>query len=321
MSPLSPRLLTALSEGSEPLSADQVALLSDLSVDDRRTFLASWPVVPRNRRLQLLEQMGRLANERFELNFDAVDLAALSDPDPAVRSVAIRNLWENEDPSLAERLLRLLNTDPEPEPVRAAATALGHFVLIGELGRLVEAQLARIVSGLLSIASSGSDEIARRSSVASLGYSSQPEATLAIQQAFDAGTDDWRSAALVAMGRSSNPDWAKTILAMLRDPAPRLRMEAARACGELELEAASADLIDLLEDSDSGVRRAAIWSLGQVGGKPAYQALQQLVRRKEDSDEAELADQAIENMGFLEGSGQLLLYGRDDDPDDEAPEE
>jgi HEAT repeat protein len=321
MSPLSPRLLTALCQGSEPLSADQVALLSDLSADDRRTFLASWPEVPRKRRLQLLEQMGRLAVERFELNFDAVDLAALSDPDPAVRSAAIRNLWENEDPSLAERLLRILNSDPEPEPVRAAAAALGHFVLIGELGQLEEAQLARIVSGLLSIPASSSDEIARRKSVESLGYSSQPEATVVIQEAFDAGTDEWRTAALVAMGRSANPDWAESVLAMLRNPAPPLRMEAARACGELELKAASPELIDLLEDSDSGVRRAAIWSLGQVGGKPAYLALQQILRRKEDSDEAELADQAIENLGFIEGSGQLLLYGRDDDLDDEAEEE
>ncbi len=321
MSPLSHRLLTALSQGAEPLSADQLALLSDLSREDRRAFLAVWPEMPRDRRLLLLEQLGPLADERFELNFDAVDLAALADPDPAVRSAAIRNLWENEDPALARKLLRILTSDPEPEPVRAAAAALGHFVLIGELARLEAALLDRIVAGLLSLSSSSPDETTRRKCVESIGYSSQPEAALVIQRAFDAGTDEWRASALIAMGRSANPEWAEHILPMLRSPAPVLRKEAARACGEVELKAATAELIDLLEDSDSGVRRAAIWSLGQIGGKAAYQALQQLVRREDDPDEAQLAEHAIENLAFVDGAGQLLLYGHDDELDDEDDEE
>jgi HEAT repeat protein len=142
-----------------------------------------------------------------------------------------------------------------------------------------------------------------------------------IQAAFEAEADEWRASALIAMGRSANPDWADRVLPMLRNPSPALRREAARACGELELKPASADLIDLLEDSDSDVRRAAIWSLGQVGGKPAYQALHALVRRKADPEDCELADQAIENLAFVDGTAQLLLYGRDDELDEEFDED
>jgi HEAT repeat protein len=321
MSPLTPRFLLDLRQGTEPLTAAQIAVLSDLSAADLRTLTAAWPDVPRERRLQLMEEMGRLADERFELNFDAVDLAALGDPDPAIRSLAIRNLWENEEPALARRLLQILQSDPDPAPVRAAARALGHFVLMGELAQLDEDRLQEIVASLLKLATTSPDATARRLSVESLGYSSDPQATRLIGAAFDDPADEWRASALVAMGRSANPDWTERILPMLRHPAPSLRREAARACGELELQASTAELVDLLEDSDAEVRAAAIWALGQVGGKLAYQGLTVVARRKEDPDEAELADQALENLAFVDGTGQLLLYAQDDDLDNDLNEE
>ena len=321
MSPLASRLLTQLRQGSEPLTVDQLASLSDLNSEDRRAYLAVWSEVPGERRLAILEALGRLADDRFELNFDALDIFALDDPDPRVRSVAIRNLWENEDPSLADRFLQILNADPEPEPVHAAARALGHFVLLGELGRLGDSQLDRIVAGLLAVFTESPDETARRLCVESLGYSSHPEATRVIESAFVADDEDWRAAALLAMGRSANADWGPSILPMLRHPSPALRREAAAACGELELNASRTELIELLEDSHPDVRRAAIWSLGQIGGKSAYLALQQIVEHTTDPEEAELADRALENLAFVDGSGQLLLYAMDDGMDDDLADE
>jgi HEAT repeat protein len=321
MTPLSARLLAQLRQGSGPLTVDLLASLSDLNRDDRRAYLAVWSDIPGERRLAILEQLGRLADDRFELNFDAIDVLALDDPDPRVRSVAIRNLWENEESSLADRLLEILNADPEMEPVRAAARALGHFVLLGELGQLADSQLDRIVAGLLAVFANSPDEAARRLCVESRGYSSHPEASRAIESAFIAEGEDWHAAALLAMGRSANADWAPSILPMLRHPSPRIRREAAAACGELELSISRPDLIELLEDSHPDVRRAAIWSLGQIGGKSAYRALQRIVEYKADPEEAELADRALENLAFVDGSGQLLLYATDDGIDEDLADE
>jgi HEAT repeat protein len=321
MSPLSSRILLDLRQGTEPLTAPQIAALSDLSAADVHTLIAAWSDMPTARRLWLVEVMGRMADERFELNFDAVHLAALGDPDPAIRSLAIRNLWENEEPALARRLLEILRTDPAPEPVQAAARALGHFVLMGELAQLDEDRLQEIVAELVRVATTSPDATARRLSVESLGYSSDPEATRLIGAAFDDPADEWRASALVAMGRSANPDWTEQILPMLRHASPTLRREGARACGELEAQGAAAELIELLEDSDAAVRAAAIWALGQVGGKSAYQALTDLSRRKDDMDEAEQAERALENLAFVDGTGQLLLYAQDDDLHDDLDDE
>lgn len=314
-------LLARLRQGSAPLSADQVATLSDLSPVERQVFLAAWSDLPQERRLRLLEHMGRLADERIELNFDAIDRAALTDPDPHVRSVAIRNLWECEDPALADCLLQILHTDPALEPVRAAARALGHFVLLAEPAQLEEGQLERIVAGLLSVAVTSPDDTARRTCVESLGYSSRSEAAGLIQQAFESDQDAWRASALIAMGRSANDEWAERILPMLQHPAPTLRLEAARACGELELKASTRPLVELLQDPSPEIRRAAVWSLGQVGGKPAYQALRHYLRRNDYPEDAELIDSALENLAFVEGTEQMLGYSReDDDLEDEGDE-
>ena len=98
-----------------------------------------------------------------------------------------------------------------------------------------------------------------------------------------------------------------------------MRFEAVRAAGELELTDAAQELADLTEDDDHQVREAAIWSLGQVGGEVALNALTQLLEQAEDEDMQDFIEEAMENLQFTDEVAQfsLLEFGPDGDEDDE----
>jgi HEAT repeat protein len=75
-------------------------------------------------------------------------------------------------------------------------------------------------------------------------------------------------------------------------------------------------LIDLLDDVDDEIRRAAIWSLGQLGGEPAQSALVRLLDRSDDDDEIELLEDALGNLAFVDGTRDFLILDLDEPEDD-----
>ena len=91
------------------------------------------------------------------------------------------------------------------------------------------------------------------------------------------------------------------MLEMLDHKSARVRAEAARAAGELEIEPATARLIELAEDGDEAVRRAAIWSLSQIGGEGVRAALENRAAETDDEDELQLLEDALDNLAFTEG--------------------
>ncbi len=84
-----------------------------------------------------------------------------------------------------------------------------------------------------------------------------------------------RVSALFAMGRSCDEQWASRIMDELSSGV-RMRFEAARAAGELELRPAVTRLIELAYEDDREIQEMAIWALGEIGGKRANHALDQL---------------------------------------------
>ena len=90
--------------------------------------------------------------------------------------------------------------------------------------------------------------------------------------------------------------WIPYLLPELENEAPELRMEAARALGELESSAAVDPMIRMLDDeSDVEVRYAILEALGQIGGEKAKQALQ-LALDSENEAEVEIAEMALEQL-------------------------
>ncbi|MEX0789021.1 MAG: HEAT repeat domain-containing protein [Anaerolineales bacterium] len=308
---------------SVAVPADEALLfeLSDLDRSQLERFQAVWSRLPDDRRFLLLDTLGALARDHVELTFDPIDRMALHDPSAEVRRKAIENLWESEDTSLLSPLQGALQNDDEAGVRKAAASGLGQFVYLGEVGRLDPGILVELEDALLTVHTVDPDSGVRLRALESLGFSSRPEVPALIERAFQSGDEDTRKAALMAMGRSANDRWKEQVLPMIQSPSPSLRLEAARAAGELELREAGPGLIELLDDVDRGVRRAAIWSLGQLGGPRARKALTELSESSEDKDEISLLDNALDHLAFVDGSLDLDLLDLDEDLEDDDVED
>ncbi len=308
-------LLLALEDSTRPFPVERLSELSDLDAERMERLRACWPRISDVRRRELVAALGQLADDQIEFTFERINRFAIDDPIAEIRAQAIGNLWECEDPGLVTPLLGALAQDGDAEVRAGAATALGAFLLLGETESLPSGMLPRVEEGLLTAATSDPADGVRRRSLESLGYSSRPEVPALIEKAYSSGEEPWVHSSLIAMGRSASKPWGPKVLLELTSPAPELRLEAARAAGELDLQDSVPALIDLLDDVDDEVRRAAIWSLGQVGGAPANEALLRLLDHAQDDDEIELLEDALGNLAFVDGTRDLLLFDFDDTED------
>lgn len=295
--------LAALRSGRD-LFVQDLRGLSDLDTPGAVAVARAWPELPEARRLETLRRSGKLAGDHIELNFDRLSLLAIRDPAPAVRTAAIANLWESEEPSLLRTLLTILETDPVPAVRIESARALGRFVYECEVDSRHLALKQRLEEALLAAAAADVPGLRDRA-LEALGYSTRPEVPLLIESAYGAPESESRQAAVIAMGRSGDPRWKSAVVAELRSPSPTMRGEAARAAGELELRGSIGELVELLEDTDPEVQRLTIGALGQIGGRPAQRALERFRKATEDPDLAQAADEALEVLIFIEGTRGL----------------
>jgi HEAT repeat protein len=305
-------LLELLGNEASPLEPASLTELSDLDAVRLAQFRSAWERVGARRRHSILLQLGELANSKIELSFEAVNRFALQDPDPPSRAQAIGNLWESEDPQLARQLLDMLRADQAAEVRKAAGGALGSFVLLAETEDLAEQLRLEIEQGLLNAVRSDPSTEVRDCCLQALGFSTRDEVPELIEQAYSSGEGSSLRAALRAMSRSADSRWAHLVMAKLQDPEPGTRFEAAQAAGELDLREASEELVDLLEDVDDRIRKAAIWSLSQVGGSIAIAALEQLQESASES-EAQLIQDALDNLEFEDGARELFRLNFDDE--------
>jgi HEAT repeat protein len=313
------QLLKQIGSTQGALPVDRLAEFSDLDRSQLEVFLAGWQTLPLERRRQLIRTLGEQATEHFELNFDRISTSLMLDEDPQIRAAAIRNLWESEDHHLVEPLVKMVRLDADDAVRMSAAEALGNFVYLGELEELRRQLFEQVEAALLDSARLDEQAEVRRLALISLGYSSHPEVGELIAQAFESVLESDVAAALTAMSRSADSRWEPHVLSRLQDPLPALRLAAVQAAGELELRAATADLIELLQDVRAEIRRAAIWSLGQIGGDAAADALTSLHAQSDDLEESSLLEDALDNLAFTNGTRDMLIFNIED-PDDAEPD-
>jgi HEAT repeat protein len=258
-------------------------------------------------------ELGQLADMHIEYSFESINRLALDDDSPDVRRLAVENLWECEDTTLAQKLLELLQNDSDQAVRSASASALAPFVYLCEVSDPDLPILDAIEESLLNTSKNDPDLQVRLRAIEALGHSSRPEIALLIQQTYDIGDDDHKGAALLAMGRSANKDWSEIILSELHNPSPDLRAQAAAAAGHIELRESLPELVDLLDDVSSEVRLASIWALGQLGGSGATDALTALLETAEDSDEIDLANEALDHAIFIDSTRDIVKDDVDQD--------
>ena len=292
---------------------------SDIGALELKNLLDVWPRVKPSRKLTLLEELDALAETDTLVSFDDFARALLTDPEPEVRTRAIRLLDEYEDPKIVPSYLDMLKNDPSISVRVEAANALNLFVDLGELEKIPATIYHQVEDALLASAASEDDVRVRRTALESLGYSSRSEVSTLIESAFHRQDPNWQMSALVAMGRSADDRWDEQVIRSLVHVDDRIRKAAVQAAGELSLQSARPILLKMLgEEDNADVLSAAIWSLSQIGGEDVRTYLENLLDQLEDDEQIAFLEEALDNLAFTEDLDRFDLLAFD--PDDELTE-
>lgn len=300
--------LTLVCDQSQPLSRPVIAFLSGAGRAEVSRFADCWRRMSGDRHRELIRSMVEMAEADFGMDFVAIFRWALRSEDPQVRQYAIEGLWEDEQPGLIEPLVRMMQEDPDPAVRARAASSLGRFALLLELGEINEGRGARLREGLLHvIGNPAEDTEVRRRAIESVAYLSDAPVRQIIEAAYASSDERMRLSAVFAMGRTADTHWARPVLQEMEAPDPAMRYEAARAAGEIVLHSAVGRLIGLLDDRDSEVRQVAIWALGQIGGTRARRAIE-ACRASPDEAIREAADEALSELDFASAPLDMFVF-------------
>lgn len=301
------KVIQALLDESKPFHPRYIYRLSDLSSKDLATLEATWANVSQRRRQAVLEDVLEMTENDYLLDFSHLGRLALQDQDPLVRVLAIQSLDEYEEPDFASIFLEMMTQDSDLQVRAASASALGTFIYLGEIEELPQQVFREVEDGLLRVTQGKDAVLVRRRALEALGFSSREEVNPLIDAAYQSGDRDWLVSALFAMGRSYNAIWEDKVLDKLDHENAAVRAEAVEAAGELSLKKSAPRLLELLKDDDDSVRAAAIWSLSEIGGESIRETLEELLEETEDENEADLLEDALDNLEFVEGVGAFSI--------------
>ena len=314
-------LLSQLREDSVLPSAQELVVLSDLSLADMRRVREAWGTISDVSRLHVIQALVEESVANLHVQLGRLLRLALKDALPDIRILAIGGLWEDREADLVGPLIHILNNDPFETVRAAAAEALGAFVLAGELDELSPALAMRAEDALLAVLHAEMEPLTVQArALESIAFSGETGIRELIEDCYYSHAEEMRLAALRAMGRSADVRWRPTVQAELGSPETEMRAAAAQACGELEARDALEDLIELLSDEAKTVRLAAIFALGRVGGRRAKEMLNAM-SGSEDPDEVKTAENALEESLFYGDAQGIPLFDEsleewDDDADD-----
>jgi HEAT repeat protein len=289
-------IISEIKSSDKPLSSVKLTELSSINSEELQLFKEVWPTIERKRRQQVVSRLVDLAEENFELDFDHVFKSCLDDPDAEVRRRAIKGLWENEEPSLINTLLNLLEHDSSEKVQASAAAALGRFVMLAEHQKLHSSYSSKIYQALLANIGDRSQALeVRRRALEAIAPKSSPRVEQAISEAYHNGHPKLRASSIYAMGKNCNPAWLPILLKELANADAEIRYEAVGACGEIGEEEAVPYLTNLVEDPDLEVQLATIQALGKIGGTEAKNCLERCL---DDDSEVlqQVAEQALREL-------------------------
>lgn len=275
-----------------------------------------WPTLELDARHDIISALLEAAESDFELDFTAFGVYALQDTHPLVRQVAINLLSEQVTLVHMERLFEMAQHDVADEVRAAAIQGLAPIILEAELGKLPAENVAPVIDYLLGLLEQPRLDVEIRArALEAVAHTSHDAVAVQIRHAYDGDDMRMKTAALVAMGASSDEDWGEFIIRELNSRHAAHRYEAARAAGELALTESVAKLARLAIEDEAQIRNIAIWALGEIGGKEAVRVLEAMLESLDDDDDA-LADLLEEALDAASASsGQIYGFSHDFDLD------
>lgn len=274
-----------------------------------------WGLLNPAYRRKVMRHLADIGEVNFDLHYDALAIVALNDADPDVRSAAIDVLFEDESIEVMRRLVALARTDESRDVRASAASALGRYILAGELEEMPPRVVREAQQAALELWRNTDENIdVRRRALEALSNSTHDIVPSAILQAYGDGDRRLRVSAVFAMGRSCDDRWAGEVLQELDSEDPEMRFEAARAAGEIEIAAAVPQLRMLVSNDDRETSDMAIWALGEIGGEKAIKVLERLAheaRKDGNDDRLEAIEDAISTASL---AGDMAMLDFEEDP-------
>lgn len=268
---------------------------SGVSVEELDVVQPVWVSLKPVLRRKLMRALVEASEADFMLDYRTVGMMGLGDEDPGVREAAIDVLWEDETLEVMNRLMSLALHDNTREVRAAAAGALGRYILLGELETLPEQYTRTAQDAVVRLWNNRQEDVLVRrralEAISNCGHALVPDA---IHEAYHSDDPDMQSSAVFAMGRTYDQRWAEYVLAEMQSEDPRMRYEAARAAGALELEEAVRHLGQLVLENDREILEVSVWALGEIGGDRAMRLLEALAEKADDEDD-EILTQAVED--------------------------
>jgi len=299
------KVIESLMDSTTPIPEHYLHVFSDITRNDLKEIRKVWGDVPVQQKIDLLTGLEMMMEADSLVLCDDMAKFALEDTDPNVRRRAISLLWECSDPEIARRFLYLLHNDPNLVVKLSAATALGKFILLGELEEFSQGLYKEILNDLIKLYYQDIVKNLKQELLKSLGYSGKPEITSMIEESFQSTDDSWQLASVIAMGRSADPKkWKSEIMSMIlnNDAYHPVRIEAVKAAGELEISAARPVLLEMFEEEkeDLEMNFHVIWALSKIGGEGVREAFVKRMEVTVDKDEMEVLEMAVDNLDFAE---------------------
>jgi len=305
--------------GDEPVSIPMLYQLTDLTPDDMDHFCSGWSGIKQDRRRIIIRHLADISEHNFQVDFSSVFSHCLGDSEPEVRKASLDGLWDTDRLSLIQPIIRVMENDPDDDVKALAAATLGHFVLMGEWQQIPYTNIEPIVEAL--IAQVENEEVVipvRRAALESLGAASHPRVASLIEEAYDGGDLDMQISSIYAMGKSADKRWLNVVNDEMLNPFHEMRIEAARASGEIGGSDFVPNLGELAWDEDIEVQLAAVTALGEIGGELAMRMLEELVQDPEAARIQDAAIEALEQASWLESDIDFSLFDWENDLDDDA---
>lgn len=293
-------LIADIFDPNKHLIASKLAHLADLNSNDLKLLKLAWAKSDAARQQQTMSGLVHLSETDLRLNFTNIFLFCLGDPDERIRTQAVAGLEAEEDEAIIVPLAKVLKGDKSVRVRAAAATALGNFALLAELGKLADVYADKVYSTLLQVLDNQAENAeVRRRVLEAIAPLAKPRVKELIEDAYHSKDPKLKAGAIYAMGHNCDPVWIEPLLSELSNSEPEMRYQAATALGELGDEEAVPQLSKLTTDEDAEVQEAAIKAMGEIGGDQARQILKRLARNQ-DVRICEAARAALEELSFCD---------------------
>jgi HEAT repeat protein len=268
---------------------------SDLSTSDLETLSAGWDVIAPELRASVVREASDIASDNVFLEFSRFFLLVSQDVDPVVRQLAVQALGNPLGEDVEPRLIEVLEHDPVEDVRVAAATSLGPWAELAEMGESEPDLRDAIAGALFGIAERESESwhLRRRAAESLAIFGPDLRINRLIQQMYDEDELGLRASAIYSAGRANQRQWLPVVLEELANEDAEIRFEAARAAGVFADVDALPPLSELAkDDDDTDVRHAAIMAIGEIGGRGAIRILNRLAEMAPEGDE-EVIDLAL----------------------------